>query len=145
MYGDLYLSFPIDPERGSAIGKATSELKVNGALRKNRMPAREMYSPHRYLSAVGIVEEFNGRNMYEGRFYKELLKKHKPPTAEEGLQYMIEQWEKHQDKIPEPYQNPDQMYYRVRLVANPLSEKPLPRGLFKGKWDQIRYPHVVND
>lgn len=144
MYGDIYLSIPIDPERGGAVGEATSELKVNGALRKNRMPAREMYSPHPYLSAVGVVEEFNGRSMYEQKFYNQLLKKYKPPTAQDCLRYLSEEWEKHQDKIPAMYRDPKKMYYRVRLIANPLSQKPLPRGLFNGRWDQVRYPRVVS-
>jgi hypothetical protein len=143
MYGDPYLSFPIDPIRGGAIGEATTELKVNGAVRQNRRSTREMHSPHPYLSAVGVVEEFNGRGYYERKFYEALPKKHRPPTAEGYLAYLTSEWEKHQDKIPALYRE-DKMFYRVRLVANPLSEKPLPPNIFNGRWDAVRHPTVIN-
>lgn len=143
MYGDLYLSIPIDPIRGGAVGEATSELKVNGALRKNRPVIRDMYSPHSYLSGVGVVEEFNGQSYYERRFYDKLLKQYNPPTAEEMLVYLESEWKKHQKKIPAIYCDKDKMFYRVRMIANPLSNKPLPRDLFNGQWDYVRYPKVI--
>lgn len=143
MFGDLYLSFPIDPKQGGAIGEAAAELKVNGALRKNRPTTREMYSLHPYLSAVGVVEEFKGRSEYERKFYNELLKKHRPPSAEECLKYLSDEWERHQNQIPAIYHDENKMFYRVRMVANPLSTKPLPQHIFNGQWDYARFPKVM--
>jgi hypothetical protein len=143
LYGDLYLTIPIDLNEGKAIGEATSELRVNGAVRKNQSATKEMYSPHSYLSGVGVVEEFNGRSYYEQKFYDELLKKYTPSTAEECLKYLESEWEKHQDQIPERFRDKDKMFYRVRMIANPLSTKPFPPDLFNGEWDEVRFPNVL--
>ena len=37
-------------------------------IRKNKPKTKIMYSPHKYVSAVGLIEEFNGLSYYKDRF-----------------------------------------------------------------------------
>lgn len=146
MYGDIYLSFPMDPNTGIA-GEAQSCLKVDGALRKNRPGTGAMYSPHQYISAVGTVQEFNPRSEYERKFYEDLYEKpeNRALSAEEGFKMITNAWEKHQKDIPAEFADPNHVSYRVILVANPLSNKILPTGLFAASTDQVLFPKIITE
>jgi hypothetical protein len=145
MYGDLYLSIPFDIKKGGSMSKAESRLKATGSLRKNHPLTKLMYSPHEYLSGVGIVKSFNGHRYYENKFYEQSLRgiNTRDWGAHRMLKFLKGKWLKHKNKIPKIYKDTKRVLYKVELVSNPLSNKPLPAGLFNARWDYVRFPTIV--
>lgn len=146
MYGDLYLSIPVDLQTGGGeVANARSALTIAGALRKNRPTTKEMYSPHPYLSGVGVVKEFNGFRAYKEKFFRKILQTEKNTGLGplQALKLLQSCWEKYQHKLPKLYQNETRMFNKVQIDSNPLSTKPLPKEVFNGRWDYVRVPKII--
>ncbi len=150
MFGNPIIIIPIRTIAGASTGKAKFDLKAMGALRKNHPQTKTMYSPHEYVSAIGIVREFGALSHYKQEFYDKVLEgfydKNKPIESQqldEAFKLMQKAWKGH--KIPKEYSDPSKKLYKLLLIVNPLSKRPLPKNLFHGKWDEIRLPQVVYD
>jgi len=146
MFGDPYISIPIDPSTGGgSMEKSTLEMKVTGSFRKNRPQTKMMYSLHNYVSAVGLIKSFSARSYYQQKIIERYTKskKYEAMTPEEGYHYLCEMTAKHENLVPGVYSDPSKVLYKLELVTNPLGEKPLPEKLFYSKWDYIRVPKVI--
>lgn len=149
MFGNPVIRVPIYTTKGAPRGKARFDLTVSGALRKNSPQTKQMYFPHSYISAVGIVQQFNAQRYYQSKFYDQLFvdfqkeNAHKPLDEQlhEAFDLMEREWKKHE--VPQEYADPDRMLYKVQVIINPLSIKPLPPDFFHGKYDEVRLPEVI--
>lgn len=148
MFGNPVIRIPIGTRIGVPPGKAKFDLKAMGALRKNKPKTREMYFPHNYVSAVGIVIEFGALERHKQDFYDKVFEgfydKKNPLESQlhEAFDLMEKEWKKH--KVPAEYSDPTKKLYKLLLIINPLSKKPLPKNFFHGNWDEIRLPEVID-
>lgn len=145
MFGDPVIRVPLseDPTQRKP---AYSDMKVKGAMRKNQPDTKRMYFPYNYVGAVGIIKGFNGLSYHKNKLFD---KYH--PTVEEDLDVLLSQtldfmengWLNYQDEVPDYLlEKPDTILYKIELVINPLSPKPLPTDIFNGKWDITQKPTV---
>ncbi|MBI4426507.1 MAG: hypothetical protein HY567_02930 [Candidatus Kerfeldbacteria bacterium] len=142
MFGDPVIRFQVSKLSGAAITDPELELRYNGQLRKFDPKSGLAVAQHgKYLSGVGLVSAVKGLAVYQRRYYSRLKRKLKDAKA--FFDYHQEKWNANQKNIPKAYRNPNRMFGRVEFISNVLGERPLPTGIFNGRFDVFRSPEVI--
>ncbi len=150
MYGDPVIRVPIS-ENPQIRNKPYFDMKVMGSMRRNKTGTREMYFPREYISGVGLIYQFNGFQHCKQSLYRKYC------TNDESIGGNIEEsinnttkffendWKKYQDEIPEKFlKDPDAFAYKITVISNSLSSKPLPISIFNYLWDESIQPEVIH-
>lgn len=142
MFGDPVITFQVSKLSGTTVSGPELQLSYNGQLRKfNRRSGFSVAQHGAYLSGVGLISTVNGLAAYQRRYYSRLKRKLKDARA--FLAYHQQKWKAHQKNIPKAYRNPNRMFGRVEFISNVLGERPLPAGIFNGRFDVFRSPEVI--
>lgn len=147
MFGDSVADFIKEHNGDKKIITDRHRMLRIGALRKNIPGARQMQSIHSYISAVGLITAFNGLKCYKVKNFKSICEQKDmkdQKTVTKVKQFEIE-WREREKSLPKWYRNPENIFYRIEVLGNPLSPTCLPNGIFRGKWDKTRYlkPHLL--
>lgn len=149
MFGDPVIRIPLSDDPTKRL-KGYSDLKVKGSLRRNDPKTKQMHFPHSYIGDIGLIKGFYGLEFYK----KKLFDKHAgnagnkrddlPKLISEVMEFMDTGWKVYENEIPRYLLNePKKILYRVQMVINPLSSKPLPLNIFNGRWDETKNPTVT--
>ncbi len=149
MYGDPIIRIPISSIQGRSHGKPEFDFKVKGAMRKNDPLTKLMYFPSAYISAVGIINEVNGHDYYLDIIYKKYMSpynKNKSPDYEinKAFKEIEVLTKKYENTIPDPYRkDKNKSIFSLSIIANALSNHPLPKSFFSGQFDFYKIHKVV--
>lgn len=148
MFGDPVIRIPLNVKKGLR-AEVCFDMKVKGAMRKNDPITKQMYFPSSYISAVGIIKEVNGYNY----FFDQLCEKYMSPynqkippdiAVEKAFKEIEEIRKKYENTIPKIYfDDKKKSIVRLELIANALSNRPLPESFFLGKYDSYKIHKVV--
>jgi len=148
MFGDPVIRIPLNMESGVPRGKPYFDMKVKGAMRKNNPITKQMYFPSSYISGVGIIKQINGYSYYLSKLYEKYKRPYnrKEPITKEirsAFKEYDEIRKKYEKTIPRQYFNDkDKLIYYLDIVANVLSNRPLPKSFFTGKYDRYKIHKV---
>lgn len=147
MFGNPIFSVPVSTRTGGPAGKISFDLTSSGALRKSNAD-KSTWIVHDYVSAVAVVESFNAYSYYQSKTMDPIMKAYAEtnrdkPLGEQAIEFLDHYrkvWKVKKAEVPAEFRSPKKLLYRVRVVVNPLSKKPLPEGAFSGTWDTVRVP-----
>lgn len=156
LYGNPAIKVPIDTMRGAPIRAEYAYLTASGSLRKNNPETKEMIFVHDYISGAGIITAFNVYDHYESKimhpimeeFSKKQIQEYGNLDLNQGqikefLDYYKRVWDEKQKLVPEQYRDQNKVCCRIDVIANPLSNTPLPNDIFDATWDTYKLPEVV--
>lgn len=150
MYGNPIIRVQINTNTNKVREKPYLDLTMTGSMRKNHPTTKQFRAVHDYVSAVGLIKAFKGLAYYEEQVMSpvmaEYYEKNKDKEELVGGAFALysKEWKKAQKNIPAQYQDPNKVYYRLELMANPLSKKVISKEIFTGQWDIVQFPKVVN-
>jgi hypothetical protein len=152
MYGDPVIRIPIRVKEGTSVEKPYFDMKTLGALRKNKPESKEMIAVHDYISGVGLIKSFNGQDYYQSIVMEKEMEQYsyehnKNIPLDQILDKYLENyeriWSKLKKKIPEQYKDANKIFYKIELIANPLSKKVISGDIFNNEWDIVQFPKVI--
>lgn len=153
LYGNPVIRVPIDTITGRPLRKGYTDLTAMGALRKNHPDTGEMIYVHDYISGVGLITSFNASLYYETTVMDPIMsdfasKQRNLPLEQQMkafLKYYTKVWGEKKKHIPDRYSNPNKTYYKIEIIANPLSRNPLPNNIFNAEWDVYKLPEIMSE
>ena len=151
MYGDPIIRIPINTEKGAPRGKPEFDFKVMGAMRKNNPQTKQMYFPSAYISAVGIINEVNGYDFFMSKLYEKYMSPYNKNTLpREEIKRAFKEIKlikkKYEHTIPDVYQkNKKKSIFSLKIIANALSNQPLPKSFFLGQFNSYKIHRVVRN
>lgn len=145
MFGDPKFLIPLG-SNGLKSGDPFWSNKINGALLKNREGTPTPI--HDYVGGVGIVDEFSPYSYFIGKGINEEYERLKRDAIPEDRQTEIIIQRLFDGAIrkayvPGEFQDENNKAYRLTMIINPLSKRPIPLELFSGIWNKIINPKVV--
>lgn len=150
MYGNPVIKVPLDLKKGRAIEKPYLDMTMTGSLRRNHPETKQFLAQHGYISAVGLVKAFNGLRYYESQVMHKYMEeyyesnKDKEDVLEGAFRHYEKMWKKESKKIPLLYKDPDSVFYKIEVIANPLGNTMIDKNIFTGRWDIVQFPTVVS-
>jgi hypothetical protein len=149
MFGDPVIRVPLNKDPKKRL-KAYSDLKVKGSLRRNDPQTKQMVFTRNYIGGIGLIKGFNGLNTYKMRLFDKYVgdtnnnKQDLEKLLSQIMEFGESGWKLYEDEIPRYLlDDPQKILYRVQMVINPFSPKPLPLNIFNGRWDEVKNPTVT--
>ena len=123
MLGNLGFTMDYDSQKGAAITGSEKNVFLNGGkMIKNKRG----HPQNTTISAIIILKEYLDNSEVEDALKEEITKQDKQLTVEEKLDIRIKLYEKHHvTSVP-----------TVVVIENPFAQKPFPKGLFNGPFDE---------